>query len=91
LNSEVLVLLVTFATMFLIVVLWRQASQLKSVVQHRLKTWTVREGAIRLSEDDAPAATEFIADDDDMEDPLPPEIQPPIQQPSTVEGAAHPG
>jgi hypothetical protein len=32
----------------------------------RLKTWTSRrtEGRIRLSEDDGPAATEFLGDDD---------------------------
>ena len=30
----------------------------------RLQTWTTQEGRIRLSEDDGPAATEFLADDE---------------------------
>ena len=39
----------------------------------RLKTWTRREGTIRLSIDDGPPATEFLEDDydednDDLED-----------------------
>lgn len=29
----------------------------------RMKTWTRHEGRIRLSEDDGPAATEFLGDD----------------------------
>jgi hypothetical protein len=32
---------------------------------HRLKTWTRREGTIRLSVDDGPPAAEFLGDDCD--------------------------
>ena len=31
----------------------------------RLKTWTRREGAVRLSIDDGPPAAEFLEDDDE--------------------------
>ncbi|KIM61861.1 hypothetical protein SCLCIDRAFT_88690, partial [Scleroderma citrinum Foug A] len=60
-----LVVLFTVCTSCLLYVLWRRASSLRTVVSHQLKTWTTQEGRIRLSEDDGPAATEFLSDADD--------------------------
>ncbi|KAH7927566.1 hypothetical protein BV22DRAFT_1127266 [Leucogyrophana mollusca] len=55
----------TTITLCLLYLLWRRASSLRAVVSHQLKTWTRQEGTIRLSEDDGPSATEFLADADD--------------------------
>ncbi|KAF9650077.1 hypothetical protein BDM02DRAFT_3082727, partial [Thelephora ganbajun] len=46
-----------------IFLLWRKSDTLRSVVAHRLQPWS-EGGRIRLSEDDGPAATEFLDDDD---------------------------
>ncbi|KAF8551566.1 hypothetical protein OG21DRAFT_261965 [Imleria badia] len=62
-NVTVLILATT-CTLGLLYILWRRASSLRAVVSHQLKTWTTQEGQIRLSEDDGPAATEFLADDE---------------------------
>ncbi|KAF8841878.1 hypothetical protein BDN67DRAFT_481184 [Paxillus ammoniavirescens] len=59
-----LVVLSTTCTLCLLYILWRRASRIRAVVSHQLKTWTTQEGQIRLSEDDGPPATEFLADDD---------------------------
>ncbi|KAF8440024.1 hypothetical protein L210DRAFT_3541472 [Boletus edulis BED1] len=59
-----LLILTTTCTLGLLYLLWRRASSLRAVVSHQLKTWTTQEGRIRLSEDDGPAATEFLADDE---------------------------
>ncbi|KAF9221733.1 hypothetical protein BS17DRAFT_784579 [Gyrodon lividus] len=59
-----LVVVSTTCTLCLLYFLWRRASRLRAVVSHQLKTWTTQEGQIRLSEDDGPPATEFLADDD---------------------------
>lgn len=44
-------------------ILWRRADRLRSAVSHQLETWSTAQ--VRLSEDDGPAATEFLADADD--------------------------
>ncbi|TFK71207.1 hypothetical protein BDN72DRAFT_474989 [Pluteus cervinus] len=80
-----LIVLLTTCTMCGLFLLWRRADGLKRIVSHQMKTWTRQEGAIRLSEDDGPAATQFLSDDpadddDDMEwdngddEPLPPGV-----------------
>ena len=38
------------------------------MIVRRLKTWTHREGNIRLSEDDGPPSHVFVGNDDDDED-----------------------
>jgi hypothetical protein len=65
LGNFAVILLSTTCTLCLIFVLWRRADSLRSVVSHKLRTWTRREGTIRLSIDDGPPATEFLAVDDD--------------------------
>ncbi|KAI9571940.1 hypothetical protein HD554DRAFT_2070462 [Boletus coccyginus] len=59
-----LLILATTCTLGLLYLLWRRASSLRAVVSHQLKTWTTQEGQIRLSEDDGPAATEFLTDEE---------------------------
>ncbi|EPQ55954.1 hypothetical protein GLOTRDRAFT_138666 [Gloeophyllum trabeum ATCC 11539] len=60
-----LVVLLTVCMLCILFVLWRRASELRTVVSHQLKTWSGREGNIRLSEDNAPPAREFLDDDYD--------------------------
>ncbi|KAJ3487929.1 hypothetical protein NLI96_g3209 [Meripilus lineatus] len=58
--------LFTICTLCAIFILWRRASAIRAVVGHQLKSWAGRrEGAIRLSLDDGPAAHEFLQDDYD--------------------------
>jgi len=64
LGNDALLILLTTCTLGLLYILWRRANSLRAVVSHQLKTWTTQEGRIRLSEDDGPAATEFLADDE---------------------------
>ncbi|KAG9310955.1 hypothetical protein JVU11DRAFT_8830 [Chiua virens] len=64
LGNVSLLIFTTTCTLVLLYLLWRRASSLRAVVSHQLKTWTRQEGQIRLSEDDGPAATEFLADDE---------------------------
>ncbi|EIN05230.1 hypothetical protein PUNSTDRAFT_107513, partial [Punctularia strigosozonata HHB-11173 SS5] len=61
------IFLFTTCTLCAVFLLWRRASSLKRVIQHRLETWkeTQEEGHIRLSEDDGPSAASFLADDYD--------------------------
>jgi len=62
-----LILLFTTCGLCIIIVLWRKADTLRAVVAHQLQTWGpgLGDGRIRLSEDDGPAATEFLQDDYD--------------------------
>ncbi|TFK48216.1 hypothetical protein OE88DRAFT_1737911 [Heliocybe sulcata] len=60
-----LVVLFTVCMLCILFVLWRRASELKSVVSHQLKTWSRAEGTIRLSEDNGPSHREFLDDDYD--------------------------
>ncbi|KAI6118176.1 hypothetical protein F5141DRAFT_605737 [Pisolithus sp. B1] len=61
LNLPVLVLLlICISCLFFI--LWRRADRLRGVASHQLETWSTAQ--VRLSEDDGPAATEFLADDE---------------------------
>ncbi|KDQ55980.1 hypothetical protein JAAARDRAFT_36773 [Jaapia argillacea MUCL 33604] len=60
--------LITICILCFVFVLWRRASELKTVVSHQLKEWSRPEGRIRLSEDDGPPATEFLEDDYDEDD-----------------------
>ncbi|THH12427.1 hypothetical protein EW146_g7708 [Bondarzewia mesenterica] len=64
-------LLFTTATICILFILWRRADALRVVVSHQLKTWSRREGNIRLSEDDGPPANSFLEDEyDDDNDRL---------------------
>jgi len=60
-----LILLFTTCTCCAVFLLWRRASKLRTVVAHQLKTWTQKEGQIRLSIDDGPPVHEFLEDDYD--------------------------
>ncbi|OCH92536.1 hypothetical protein OBBRIDRAFT_773170 [Obba rivulosa] len=60
-----LIFLFTTCTCCALFILWRRASTLRTVVAHQLKTWTRKDGAIRLSVDDGPTAREFLEDDYD--------------------------
>ncbi|KAI6037964.1 hypothetical protein EDC04DRAFT_2069200 [Pisolithus marmoratus] len=61
-----LLALLVICTSCLFFILWRRTNILQSVVSHPLEPWsTAQEGRVRLSEDDGPAATEFLADADD--------------------------
>ncbi|TFY65297.1 hypothetical protein EVG20_g5647 [Dentipellis fragilis] len=61
------VLFFTTATICLLFVLWRRANALRTVVSHQLKTWSRREGNIRLSIDDGPPAHSFLEDEYDVD------------------------
>ncbi|KAF8509460.1 hypothetical protein BU17DRAFT_98874 [Hysterangium stoloniferum] len=50
--------------MVLLFLIWRRVSVLKSVVQHRLKTFTSNEGAIHLPDEDGPPAEIFNEDEE---------------------------
>ncbi|KAL4065498.1 hypothetical protein V8B97DRAFT_1984506 [Scleroderma yunnanense] len=95
-GSFLLVVLLTICTSCLLYILWRRASSLRTVVSHQLKTWTTDEGRIRLSEDDGPAATEFLSDADDetpvrldRADFIPPQVQGQVPS-SRAETACYP-
>ncbi|KAL6302573.1 hypothetical protein BKA93DRAFT_818391 [Sparassis latifolia] len=60
-----LIFLFTTCTCCVLFLLWRRASSLRTVVAHRLNTWSRREGNIRLSIDDGPSSREFLDDDYD--------------------------
>ncbi|CCM00714.1 uncharacterized protein FIBRA_02754 [Fibroporia radiculosa] len=60
-----LIFLFTTCALCAVFLLWRRASALRTVVAHQLNTWTRKEGAVRLSEDDGPPAHEFLDDDYD--------------------------
>ncbi|KZS89485.1 hypothetical protein SISNIDRAFT_489166 [Sistotremastrum niveocremeum HHB9708] len=67
-------ILFSVATASLLFILWRRASSLKYVVQHKLKdvSWPKRSGAIRLDEgDQGPPAETFLDDYDENEHELP--------------------
>ncbi|KAJ1308714.1 hypothetical protein OPQ81_004405 [Rhizoctonia solani] len=49
----VLAAVITVFSLSVLFLIYRRASSWKSVVQHRLRTWSVREGAIRLPDDEA--------------------------------------
>ena len=54
----------TIGGLALMFLLWRRASQLKSIVAHQLQTWRGdNAGTVRLSEDNGPPATEFLVDE----------------------------
>jgi len=55
--------ILALASVCLLFVLYRRASSLRYVVGNQLKTWTNREGRIRLSEDDGPSAQSFVVND----------------------------
>ncbi|TFK92162.1 hypothetical protein K466DRAFT_582166 [Polyporus arcularius HHB13444] len=65
LGSFPLILLFTTCTLCALFLLWRRASELRTVVAHQLTTWNSAEGRIRLSTDDGPSAREFLDDDYD--------------------------
>ncbi|OSX58002.1 hypothetical protein POSPLADRAFT_1174005 [Postia placenta MAD-698-R-SB12] len=60
-----LIILFTTCTCCVLFLLWRRASSLRTVVAHKLTTWTRKDGQIRLSIDDGPPAHEFLQDDFD--------------------------
>ncbi|KZP33246.1 hypothetical protein FIBSPDRAFT_702529, partial [Athelia psychrophila] len=60
-----LVFLFTTCTLCALFLLWRKADSIRTVVSHQLQKITRREGGVRLSIDDGPAATEFLEDDFD--------------------------
>ncbi|KAF5329732.1 hypothetical protein D9619_008984 [Psilocybe cf. subviscida] len=64
-GNMAMVVLFTTCTLCILFLLWRRADSLRSVVSHKLKTLTRREGTIRLSQDDGAPAIEFLADDYD--------------------------
>ncbi|KAI0728913.1 hypothetical protein C8Q72DRAFT_745203, partial [Fomitopsis betulina] len=59
------IFLFTTCTLCIVFLLWRRASTLRSVVAHRLNTWTQKQGTIRLSEDDGLSSVEFLSNDFD--------------------------
>ncbi|KAF8512822.1 hypothetical protein JB92DRAFT_2926510 [Gautieria morchelliformis] len=63
-HSQALVFFLTVIAMVLLFLIWKRASSLKSVVQHRLRTFTSQEGAIRLPAEDGPPAEIFNEDED---------------------------
>jgi len=64
-GNALVIFLFTTCTLCVLFILWRRAESLRSIVSHRLKTWTRREGTIRLSIDEGPPAREFLEDDYD--------------------------
>ncbi|KAI0316469.1 hypothetical protein OF83DRAFT_1018951, partial [Amylostereum chailletii] len=66
------ILLFTTTAVCILFVLWRRAHTFRAVISHQLKTWTRREGAIRLSQDEGPTAESFLEDEviDDNEELL---------------------
>ncbi|KDN51030.1 hypothetical protein RSAG8_00659, partial [Rhizoctonia solani AG-8 WAC10335] len=50
---QVLAVVITVFSLSVLFLIYRRASSWKSVVQHRLRTWSVRQGAIRLPDDEA--------------------------------------
>ncbi|KAF8588039.1 hypothetical protein K439DRAFT_1406752 [Ramaria rubella] len=63
-RSQILVIVLTVIVMGVLFLIWRRASALKSVVQHRLRTFTFTDGAIRLPQEDGPPAEIFNEDED---------------------------
>jgi len=61
------VFLFCLCTLCVIFLIYRKADSLKRVVSHQLKTFSEREGQIRLSEDGGPPARSFIEDDEEDE------------------------
>ncbi|OSD00069.1 hypothetical protein PYCCODRAFT_1371975, partial [Trametes coccinea BRFM310] len=59
------VFLVTTCMLCAVFLLWRRASQLRSVVAHQLQGLPGGDGRIRLSMDEGPSAREFLDDDYD--------------------------
>ncbi|KAH8079831.1 hypothetical protein BXZ70DRAFT_1012589 [Cristinia sonorae] len=71
-GNDLFLFLFTLCTLCTVFLLWRRASSLRSVVGLQLKTWSGREGRIRLSLDEGPSAREFLEDDyDDDHEGLP--------------------
>jgi len=66
-NAILLAIPITLITLCLLFILFRRASNLKTVVQHQLRTWTTRDGAIRLSTDEGPPARSFVDHDSDSD------------------------
>ncbi|KAI0651134.1 hypothetical protein C8Q79DRAFT_896898, partial [Trametes meyenii] len=60
-----LLILFTTCTLCAVFLLWRRASELRSVVAHQLTNWPHGDGRIRLSMDEGPSAREFLDDDYD--------------------------
>jgi len=67
-NAVLFAIPITLTTLCLLFILFRRASNLKTVVQHQLRTWR-QEGAIRLSTDEGPPAHSFVDHDSDEDDP----------------------
>lgn len=63
-NSQAVVFVICVAAMAFLFLIWRRVSVFKSVVQHRLKTFTSNEGAIRLPHEDGPPAEIFNEDEE---------------------------
>ncbi|KAI0659592.1 hypothetical protein C8Q70DRAFT_120306 [Cubamyces menziesii] len=64
-GNDLLIFLLTTCMLCAVFLLWRRASQLRSVVAHQLGTIPNNEGRIRLSLDEGPSAREFLDDDYD--------------------------
>ncbi|EIW76641.1 hypothetical protein CONPUDRAFT_84607 [Coniophora puteana RWD-64-598 SS2] len=63
-GSFLIPLVLTIGGLALVFLLWRRASQLKSIVAHQLQTWRGdNAGNVRLSEDNGPPASEFLVDE----------------------------
>ncbi|KAI0698217.1 hypothetical protein C8T65DRAFT_661104 [Cerioporus squamosus] len=65
LGSFPLIFLFTTCTLCALFLLWRRASEFRTVVAHQLTPWNSGQGRIRLSTDDGPSAREFLDDDYD--------------------------
>ncbi|KAF8607920.1 hypothetical protein BDV93DRAFT_519909 [Ceratobasidium sp. AG-I] len=53
LAAPALAVVITVFSLSVLFLIYRRASTWKTVVQHRMRTWTTREGPIRLPEDES--------------------------------------